>query len=252
VTIALTRAPGRRFAECLLTFRDREPIDLELAKLQHAGYERALESVGVEVRSLPPVDELPDAMFVEDCAVVLDEVAIITPMGAPSRVPETSLLVPHLERLRRVERITAPARLEGGDVLRVERTLFIGLSTRTDAEGATRLTQIASSLGYETRHVPVTGCLHLKTAVTSLGDDTLLMNPAWVDARLFVGYRLLPVDASEPEAANVLRVGTTIFASSAYPRTLGRLASEGFDVRPLDISELHKAEAGLTCSSVMV
>jgi dimethylargininase len=252
MTVALTRRVGASFAECVLTYVDRAPIDLERAMVQHEEYERALESLGAQVQSLASADQLPDSVFVEDCAVVLDEVAVLTPMGTPSRVPETELLLPVLEAMRPVRRVEAPAKLEGGDVLCVDRTLFVGLSTRTDVGGGAALAAIAEEHGYQVCHVPVVGCLHLKTAVGHLGDRTLLMNPAWVDARLFAGYRLLPVDATEPWAANVLRVENTILASSAYPRTIRRLEIEGFPVCVVDIAEFHKAEAGLTCMSLIL
>ena len=248
--IALTRSVGS-LDRCELTYRPRLPIDADLARRQHRQYEALLQELGVEVVSLPAAPELPDAVFVEDAAVVLDECALLTHMGAPSRRPESESLAAALAAHRDLVRLPPPGTLDGGDVLRLGRTLFVGLSTRTDRQGMAALRERVEPWGYSVQPVPVRGCLHLKSACTDLGRNTLLVNPAWVDAALFPGFDTLAIAPEEPEAANVLRVGDTVVASVCFPRTAARLGAHGFTVRTLDNSEFLKAEGGLTCTSLL-
>jgi dimethylargininase len=190
---------------------------------------------------------LPDSVFVEDAAVVLDEAAVLTRPGAASRRAEPDQLAPVLSAHRPLLRLAAPATLDGGDVLRVGGTLYAGLSPRTNAAGIDALRALAAPLGYAVVPVAVRDCLHLKTACTALDPHTLLANPAWVDTAPFAGFNVIPVDPAEPWAANVLRVGAARLASAAYPRTLEQLARHGCSVTPVDLSEFAKAEAGPTC-----
>ncbi len=249
--IALTRQIGD-LERCELTYRSREPIDLARARLQHHQYEQLLEHLGVEVVSLPAEPGLPDAVFVEDAAVVLDECALLPRMGAASRRPEIESLAAALRAHRPLVRLGEPGTLDGGDVLRMGRTLYVGLSTRTDAAGIATLRHHAAPLGYEVRPVPVQGCLHLKSACTALGPYTLLGNPERVDRSNFPGLQFVTVSPDEPDAANVLRIGDQILASACFPRTLERLVGLGFRVHAVDNSELVKAEGGLTCTAVLV
>jgi dimethylargininase len=252
MTLALTRCPARSLAECELTYLAREPIDVERALAQHAAYVAALCAAGASVIVLPESPAYPDSVFVEDAAVVLDEVVVLTRPGAASRAGEPDLLAPHLAPYRPLARIEAPATLEGGDVLRVGRRLFVGLSPRTNAAGAEALRALAAPHGYTVTGVAVRDCLHLKTAVTALDEETLLANPAWVDLGPLAGFDVVPVALEEPWAANVLRLGSTLLANAAYPRTLARLAQRGPAPVPVDIGEFGKAEAGLTCLSLIV
>jgi dimethylargininase len=252
MALALTRCPAPSLVDCELTFLEREPIVFERALAQHAAYVAALRATGLEVLTLPPEPAYPDSVFVEDAAVVLDEVAFLTSPGAPSRAAEPEQLAPHLARHRPLARLAPPATLEGGDVLRVGRRLFVGLSPRTNAAGVEALRAVAAPLGYDVQAVPVRGCLHLKTAVTALDDHTLLANPDWVDLAPLVGFDVVPVAPGEPWAANVLPLGTTLLANAAYPQTLGGLAALGYALTPLDIGEFGKAEAGLTCLSLLI
>lgn len=249
--IALMRGVPPTLADCELTFQLREPIDLALAVSQHARYGELLRSLGLEVVELPADPALPDCCFVEDVAVVLDEVALLTMPGAASRRSEIAAVGEALARFRSLERTALPATLEGGDVLRVGRTLFVGRSARTNEAGIARLAAVAEPLGYRVRPVAVTGCLHLKSAVTALDDERLLANPGWLDMSPFVGKGVVPVDPDEPGAANVLRVGGFVIAHAGFPRTLDRIAALGYAVRPLDVSEFLKAEAALTCKSLL-
>ncbi len=248
---AITRAVSPALLNCELSFIPRKPIDLQIAGEQHHAYERLLEKLGARVVSLPPEPHLPDSMFVEDPALVLDELAVIFPLGTESRRPEATSLEQALSKFRKLQHITLPGTLEGGDILRIGRKLFVGLTKRSNAEGIRQLAAILAPYRYEVIAVPVTGCLHLKSAVTLLGRDTLLAHRAWFDATPFSAYDWIDVDPSEPHAANALALGNTIIFPASFPRTRVRIEAAGFHVTPLDISELQKAESGLTCSSLI-
>lgn len=191
-------------------------------------------------------------MFVEDTALVLEELAVIARPGAASRRPETESVAAALGRFRPLRRIGGPGTLDGGDVLLTGRVLFVGLSGRTTSEGAAELARLVAPAGYEVRLVPVRGCLHLKSAVSEVADATLLINPEWVDPADFEGYRLIPIDPAEEFAANALRIGTQVIHAASFPRTAQRLRAEGFDVRKVEADELAKAEGGVTCCSLLV
>ncbi len=248
---AITRAVSPAIVHCELSFIDRKPIDLATAQEQHHAYEKLLGELGARVTSLPAEPDLPDSMFVEDPAIVLDELAIILPLGTETRRREAPSLAEALSQFRKVEYIFLPGILEGGDVLRIGRKLFAGLTRRSNAEGIRQLSAILSPYNYEVIAVPVTGCLHLKSAVTHLGRNTLLANRSWFDAGPLVGYEWIDVDPAEPHAANALALGGTIILPASFPRTRARIEAHGFHVTPLDISELQKAESGLTCSSLL-
>ena len=248
---AITRTISPAIVNCELSFIPRQPINLEIARAQHLAYELLLEKLGARVVSLPAEPALPDSMFVEDTAVVLDELAVIFPLGTESRRPEAVSLAQALSKFRKLEHVTLPGTIEGGDVLRIGRKLFVGLSKRSNAEGIRQLAAILVPYRYEVIAVPVTGCLHLKSAVTCLGRDTLLANRAWFDPAPFSGYHWIDVDPAEPHAANALALVNTIIFPASFPHTRARIEARGFHVTPLDISELQKAESGLTCSSLL-
>lgn len=201
--------------------------------------------------SLPAEPDLPDSMFVEDPAIVLDEVAVILPLGTASRRAESASLAQTLAKYRKLEHVTLPGMLEGGDVLRIGRKLFAGLSSRTNAEGIRQLAAILAPYGYEVIAVAVTGCLHLKSAVTYLGRNILIANRAWFDLEPFAGFEWIDVNPAEPHAANALSLGATIIFPDSFARTRARIEARGFTVTTIDISELQKAESGLTCSSLL-
>ena len=249
--VALTREPARALEACELTYRERESIDAGVAARQHRAYCDALRACGASVFTLPRADGLPDSVFVEDTAIVLDEVAVLTRPGVESRRGEVALIESEVARLRPVVKVEAPATLEGGDVMRVGRTLYVGLSPRTNAEGADALRRFAAPHGYEVVTVGLRGCLHLKTGCSALDDATVLVNPEWVDARAFGGSETFDVDESEPWAANVLRVGDSVCVSAAFPRTAASLRARGYDVRGVEVSEFAKAEGGMTCMSLL-
>ncbi|HEX3068285.1 MAG TPA: arginine deiminase family protein [Thermoanaerobaculia bacterium] len=250
--IALTRAVPRSINRCELTHLNRNPIDVDIVRRQHQEYETALSEAGCRIERLPAADDLPDSVFVEDTAIVLDEVAVITRPGAESRRPETASVAAALRNYRDLVFLESPAILDGGDVLRIGRRVFVGQSTRTNAEGFRQLSAALNSFGYSVKAITPRGCLHLKSAVTAFSDDGVIINPEWVDASIFDGTRVITVDPSEPPAANVLRVGDVVLCATAFPRTAQRLRNVGVSVRLVDASELAKAEGALTCCSVIV
>ena len=249
--VAITRGISRNLDRCELTHLEQEPIDLARARAQHREYEAALARLGCRVVSLEGEPEMPDCVFVEDTAVVLDEVAVLTRPGAPSRRPETPAVRAALGAYRPTVEIEAPATLDGGDVLAAGRTLFVGLSSRTGREAIEQLARLVEEHGYRVVAVELDGCLHLKSAVTEAATGTLLVQPRWVDRASFDGWELIEVDPSEPHAANVLRIGDTVLCASGHPRTAERLRNHGLKVVAVDQSELAKAEGGLTCCSLI-
>jgi dimethylargininase len=248
---AITRGVSASLATGELTFRDRVPIDLSLAQRQHEEYERTLARLGVRIDHLPAEDALPDAVFVEDVGMMLDEIAIVTAPGAVSRRGEIESMAHALGRYRPVKRLSAPATLDGGDVVRVDRTLYVGLSSRTNEAGIDQLGALVSPLGYTVRAVPVKGALHLKTACTYAGRGVLLANPEWATVRTFGDLDVLAVDDAEPWGGSVLAIGDTLVMAASFPRTRAKLEARGFTVAPVDLSELQKAEGGPTCLSIV-
>ena len=249
---AILREVSSSLARCELTHIAREPIDIELACAQHSAYERLLLSLGYSVVQLPEEPDLPDAVFVEDTAVVLPELAIITRPGVSSRRPETASIAEALARYRRLEHIEAPGTIDGGDVLVVEKTVFIGETGRSNRHAIDQVTRLLHPLGYTVRGVPLSGCLHLKSAATLCGPDTLLVNPAWVDPVVFGGRSIVEVDPSESHAANALMVSGGVIYPVTFPRTHERLRARGIVVHDIDLSELAKAEGAVTCCSLIV
>ena len=248
---AITRGVSASLASGELTFRERRPIDIALARRQHDAYEAALVTLGVRIDHLPAEDALADSVFVEDVALVLDEIAILTVPGASSRRGETESIARAVGRYRPVQHLTLPATLDGGDVVRIGRTLYVGLSSRTNEAGIDQLGSLVSPLGYTVLDVEVTGALHLKTACTYAGRGILLANPEWAATNIFRDVEVLPVDPGEPWGAGVLAIGDTLVMPAAFPRTRARLEARGFTVVPVDLSEIQKAEGGPTCLSIV-
>ena len=249
--LALTRKVSPAMDRCELTHLARTTIDIALAEAQHLAYERCIESLGCKVESLPAEPDLPDSVFVEDAAIVLDELAVITRPGAESRRAETASLAKALEPYRPLAFIEAPGVLDGGDVLRIGKRLWVGLSGRTNAAGVQQLAAALAPHRYTVEGVPVRGCLHLKSAVTQIARDAALLNPARVDANAFPGLRALEVAPSEPMAGNALLVDDAVIYPSAFPETRRRMEVLGIRVISLDVSEIAKAEGGVTCCSLI-
>lgn len=249
--VALTRPVSSSLPRCELSFIARQPIDVALARRQHAAYEAALEQAGARVVRLPAADDCPDATFVEDTAVVLDELAVIPIMGAASRRGETVEVERCLSAYRPLARLVPPATLDGGDVMRVERRIFVGLTARTNRAAVEQLAALTRPHGYEIAVISPKGCLHLKSACTYLGRGVVLANLEWVNGAGLGGIELLPVAPEEPFGANAVAVGGKLLYAAGYPRTLARLERRGFDVLTVETGELQKAESAMTCMSLI-
>jgi dimethylargininase len=247
---ALTHLPSPNMADCL-RMHAGPSIDLDLALRQHAGYRRMLERCGAVVETLDTNRHLPDCVFIEDTAIILDEIAILCSMGHPSRRDEPAGIEPHIRRRRDVRRIELPAAIDGGDVLRVGRRLIVGISGRTNAAAIEALASAIHSYGYRVDSVPVTGCLHLKSACTALPDGRLLANAAWLDANALRQYTIVPVPDDEPGAANVAFVGETVCAAAGHAQTEDLIRGLGFRLETADLSEFAKADGCVTCLSLL-
>ena len=250
--IAFLREVSPSLAACELSFLERLPIDVERAREQHAHYAAELSALGCSIEWLAPLPASADAVFVEDTAVILPEVAVITRPGVASRCGEVESVAASLAPHRPLRRIAAPGTLEGGDVVGIGRNLYVGISGRSNAGGIDQLRLALAPFGYRVAGVAMRDCLHLKSACTSIPPEILLVNPAWVDPKLFDARTLIEVDADEPFAANTLTVQGVTLLSAAFPRTERRLQGAGVTTRALDVSELQKAEAALTCMSLML
>ena len=250
--VAMTREVSPSIERCELTHLDRQPIDFNLATTQHRQYESCLADLGCVIHRLPAQPDLPDSVFVEDTAIVLNDLAIITRPGAESRRSETPSVLEALRAYRRLYPIEPPGTLDGGDVLQVGNILYIGVSSRSNQTGIEQLGAYVDPYGYKVRPVLLRDCLHLKSAVTQVGMDRLLINRAWVDAGEFEGMEMIDVVPEEPMGANALRIGDVVVYPSAYERTRARLEALGITVKAVDVSELAKAEGGVTCCSLIL
>jgi dimethylargininase len=252
VATALTREISSGLAACELTHLARVPIDVELARAQHSAYEQAIREAGCAVQRLPATADMPDSVFIEDIAVVFAELAIVTRPGAESRRVEIPAVAAALARYRTVQSIPAPATVDGGDVLAVGRRVFVGRSSRTNRDGIAAMRRLLEPFGYTVCEIAVRGCLHLKSAVTALTDQLLLVNPSWIDKEAFAGLDFVEVDPLEPMAANALRLDDRVIYSAAHPRTAARLAKRGLRLETVYVSELAKAEGAVTCCCLII
>jgi dimethylargininase len=263
ITHALCRAVSPAMLDCELSFIDREPIDLDLANTQHNAYVHALRALGVEVVELPAEAAMPDSVFVEDTVLLFDELAVMTRPGAQSRRAEVASIEAAFSAYREIiARISEPGTLDGGDVLRIGKHVFVGLSQRSNQAAIDQLSAYITPFGYHVVAVPMHDCLHLKSSVTALSDNTVLINPDWVGVNYFKNYRQIAVAKSEPHAANVVRIASTASTGSAteselilmpsnFPETQALVQAAGFSVHTVDVSELQKAEGAVTCCSVL-
>ena len=249
--VAVTRPVSPSIEACELTHLQREPIDVPRAMAQHAAYEAVLRSLGVAIVQVAPAPELPDAVFLEDTAIVLDEVAVITRPGAETRRAEVAPVAELLSRFRPLMTLDAPATLDGGDVLAIGRTIYVGRSGRTNDAGIALLGQRLAPFDYRVVPVDFDGCLHLKSAATLVGEGLVLVNPAWVSPSVFVDCDAIDVDISEPFAANGLRVGNALVFPAHFPCTRATLESRGLRVVTVPADELAKAEGAVTCCSLL-
>ncbi len=250
--LAVTRDVSPRFNECEITHIERTPIDVNAAQSQHHGYVQALKELGCAVLELPAEADLPDSVFVEDTAVVLPDVAIITRPGADSRKSETESIARALRPYRELAFIESPAAVDGGDVLVLGKNIYVGMSTRSNQAAIDQMSQLLGKFGYRAQNVEMHDCLHLKTAVTRVDDHTLLINRQWVGVENFEGFDLIAVDDSEPFAANCLPIGESIIFPVAFPKTRAKLEGRGYKIKPVVLDELAKAEGAVTCCSLIV
>lgn len=250
--IALTRPVPHSIVDCELTHLEREPIDWKRAAAQHTAYEDALRQHGCNVRRLAGDDAAPDSVFIEDTAVVVDELAVITRPGAQSRRREVDVVAAALREHRSVSCIDAPGTLDGGDVMVVGKRVFVGASSRTNAAGAQQLARALAPHGYTTTVVPVRGVLHLKSAVTALSDAMVVLNPDMIDASALGDIAHVAIDPAEPMAANVVALPEVILCPASAPRTRRRIEKAGYETVSVDASELAKAEGALTCCSILL
>ena len=249
---ALTRGVSSRINECELTFINREPINFDQAVRQHQNYQQLLSSLGVSVTQIPAQDDCPDCCFIEDTALVLDELAIVTRPGSEARRREVAGVISSIRKHRKdMVAIESPATMEGGDVLRVGRNLFVGLTERTNREGIEALRQFVAPHGYVVHAVDVPGALHLKSVCTAVNERTILAESSRLDLTPFSEFEVIEVPHEEWMAANILPVNQTVCMHSGFGETQRLLQRRGFDVRTVDISEFLKAEAGLTCMSLI-
>jgi dimethylargininase len=222
------------------------------ARAQHHLYREALTDAGYRVEQLDSSGAMPDSVFVEDIAVVFDELAVVTRPGAASRRAEVAAVADALAAHRPLSFIREPGTIDGGDVLVAGKRVFIGRSTRTNADAIAQMRRLLSPLGYAVCEVAIDDCLHLKSAVTTIGQQTLLLNPAWIAPAAFREFEIVTVDDREPHAANALLLRNRVVMASAYPRTADRVAASGRQVVTVDASELAKAEGAVTCCSLII
>ena len=249
---AITRDVNESMGDCELTFLPRVRINAGLALQQHQQYQSALSSLGCEIVTVPTESGLADSVFIEDTAMVLDEIAVMCRPGAESRRAEVAGVGDVLQQYRTLASIQPPGTLDGGDLLRVGKVIYAGLSARSNQSGIEQLRRIVADYGFSVETVETTKCLHLKSAVSEVAPDTLLINPNWIDKSAFANCELIDVDEEEPHAANALRVGRSVIYPSSFPRTMEILSQRGINVTPVDLSELQKAEGAVTCCSLIL
>ena len=250
VIVAITRPTGTELGDCELTHVDRVPIDVERARAQHSDYLGVLRSLGVKVVELPRLPGHPDAVFVEDTALVLPEVAVLLRPGAVSRRGEVPSMATALADYRELREMGTPATLDGGDVIVFGKNVLVGQTTRSNPAGIAALADLLSPFGYTVEAVPVYGVLHLKSAATVVDDETLIVFSPSVDLTAF-GARLLQAHPDEPQGANVVRVGDTLLVDASAPRTMAMLGAFVDNIAGVHVDEFAKAEGAISCKGVI-
>jgi dimethylargininase len=248
--IAITRPTGEELADCELSHIDRSPIDIGRALAQHEEYLDAVRALGVRVVELPRLSDHPDAVFVEDIALVLPEVAVVLRPGARSRRGEVPSMAAALAGYRDCVVMEAPATLDGGDVIVFGKRILVGETARSNESGRRALGDLVDPFGYSVEGVPVRDVLHLKSAATVVDDETLIVCPAYVDLG-FLGAELLEPHPDEPHGANLVRIGDTLLADASAPRTVEILRSRGESVVEIPVGEFGKAEGAISCKAVI-
>jgi dimethylargininase len=249
--IALTRGISASIDRCEVSFIDRVPIDVQKMKQQHRAYEEMLQSMGYEVIQISADDSCPDCCFIEDTALVLDEIAVITHPGSTARRAEVPGVVSTIEKFRKTVKIEPPATLEGGDVLRIGRNLYVGLTQRTNVEGVGALRKLVAPYGYTVTAVPTPGALHMKSVCTAANDRTVVADPTRMDVSVFANYDVVEISPEEWMGGDLLPINGTVCMIEGFPKLKSALEGRGLNVRTLNMSEFMKAEAGLTCLSLL-
>ena len=251
-TTALVRGISATFRDAIVQHAVPAPIDVALARSQHAQYVAALREAGLAVTELPPLDTHPDACFVEDCALVGGDTTLITRSGAPTRVGEADSIASALAATHRVARTPAPATIDGGDCLCVGKTWFIGRSARTNAEGAGRVREVFGPLGYTVVEVPVRDVLHLKCVASRIDEGAVLLAEGTLDPARFRGFEIVTIPRAEAYAANAVVVNGTAIIAAGYPNTRAALERRRLRIVELALSEIAKADGSLTCMSILL
>ena len=247
--IALVRPVPDSYDNCVRT--STEKIDVELARLQHKAYCRMLQKLGLRLVWVKRNDLLADSCFVEDTAVILGEIAVVCNMSVKSRVPEVVDVAKTLKRFKQLHYIRSPATIDGGDVLKTEDKVFVGLSVRTNIEAVNQIKGISRDLGLEVVPVKVWNVLHLKSACTYLGDNCVILSNGNFKTEPLSGLRKIIVPKDEEYAADCLAVNKTVLMAKGHPKTKKLVVNEGFRVEELDVSEFRKGEGALTCLSII-
>ena len=248
-TRAITRKPGANFHQGITSAKDESP-SYELMMHQHDVYVETLRSFGVEVIVLDPLPDFPDAYFVEDAAVITSQVAVITVPGAPARRGEADAIAPVLADYRKLRRIHPPGKMDGGDILMVGNHFIIGISKRTNEQGAAQLGNILQSYGYTWTTVPVRSGLHLKSRVNLVAKNTLLLSGEYCDVKEFKRFDQIVADENEKPACNTLRINNHLMVPGGFPQTRKKLEATGLEIVEMDVSEAIKMDGGLTCMSI--
>lgn len=246
---AVVRIPCRNFIKGLTT-ADLGAPDYDLMLEQHRAYVNLLESLGIEVVVLEPLEKYPDAHFVEDTAVITPQMAVITNPGAESRKGEQQTVEPVLAKYREIKHIEAPGTVDGGDVLMVENHFFIGISDRTNKNGAFQLQKILKKKGHTCEYVNVGSGLHLKSSVNFVAAKTLILTEEFSCFDQFDGYHKIVVDSSEAYAANTLFINDNLIMPSGFHKTRQKLEKLNLPIYELEMSEARKMDGGLTCLSL--
>ena len=246
---ALARSPSPNFVNALSGHPQASQIDFQLTLKQHAAYCEALQSAGLAVEILEPLDDFPDSVFIEDNAVILKGRAVLCSMKATSRRGEVPFLADALQSLIPVLRLQAPVFIDGGDVLQTVDTVFVGQSQRTSAEAITALQSLTPK---QVIPVAVKQGLHLKTSVSTLGKNLLIVNPSHIDTEPFRGFEWIEVDEEEAYAANCLTVGNHVILPAGFPKLEKQIQARGFSTLPVEMSEFQKADGGVTCLNLLI
>ena len=247
-TIAFVRSPGSTFSHAISPHPDKHSIDVDRACSQHERYVSALKETGIEVFQFPPLDECPDAPFVEDTTVVFDHVAVACPNKEKSRQGEGASIHTAIKKYRPVETLAASVTLDGGDVLNTEEKLFVGISRRTNRQAIDALAEFARK---PVVPIEVLRGLHLKTAATYLGNNVLALDSSSIDTTALTGFKWIETGEADCYAANCVTIGNTVLVARGFPKVADKIRAEGFKTIELDMSEFEKAGGGLSCLSII-